>query len=170
MDTNALSPSEIAKLRDMLDRAEIAQVVNDYFHAMDSRNLGLLKKVFVADSVYEVTMIGFPMARLEGYEAVTTAIANVTMFRTSHHGVRNMAITIDGDRADVNIFAMDALHDQRAFEGDVTAANRVIQHGLRYIDRFERREEGWRIVDRQLHCLWQIVSPNPMFAPVLPPW
>jgi ketosteroid isomerase-like protein len=170
MEAAPLTPQEITRLREMMDHDAIRQVVNDYFHAMDSRNLGLLEKVFTPDATYEVDLVDHPTIRLEGYEQVAGAIANVTMFRTSHHGVRNMSIDIQGDAAHVNLFAMDALHDDRRFEGDTVAGGRVIQHGLRYVDEFERRPEGWRIRHRHLYCLWQIVTINPAHCEHLPPW
>lgn len=170
MAKNGLTDADVVRLHDLLDRNEIAQVVNDYFHAMDARDFNLLETVFTRDVRYTVSMIGAPPVTIEGYDNVLAAIRNVSMFRTSHHGVRNLSIKIDGDQADVNIFAMDALHDQRVLENDITPANRLIQHGLRYIDRFERRAEGWRISSRELHCLWQTVTANPAYAAVLPPW
>jgi len=61
---------------------------------------------------------------------------------------------------------MDALHDMRALEGEVVAGPRLLQHGLRYIDVFEKRPEGWRIAKRDLYCLWQTVYNNPAYAEV----
>lgn len=169
MDADRLSVEEIRKLRQLMDRAEISQVINDYFNALDSRNLKLLEKVFTEDVSYTVEMIGVPPLQLEGFHAVVTELAEVAAFRTSHHGVRNMSIAIEGDRAHVDVMAIDALHDVRSFAGDLGPANRIIQHGLRYVDYFERRWNGWRIRNRKLYCLWQVVIPNPSFRADLPP-
>jgi len=143
-------------------------VINDYFHALDSRKFALFDRVFTEDAVYEAQLVDGSVHRFEGRAAARAACEAGNIWRTSHHGVRNAGIEIDGDRATTNIYAMDALLDDRKLPGDISAGPRLIQHGLRYVDTLERRPEGWRITSRKLYCLWQNITASPAILDPLP--
>jgi hypothetical protein len=150
----ALDAAEVLALRELLDRSAIQQCINVYFHALDSRDFSLLDQVFapeidVADGVP-------PMAR----DSYTEALRGVERFRVSHHGPRNSLITVDATRtrAHSDTYAMDHLiidpgqppSDQPGWPIHDDYPGPVLRsHGLRYVDDFERRPEGWRIVRRR---------------------
>lgn len=152
-----VSAEELKRLRAMLDRAEIDEVHNDYFNAMDTRNFPLLSRVFTQDAYYTATLIGHDPVAVRGYAEIETTIRNVDVFHTSRHGTRNRTILIDGDEASAVVVALDALLDKRPRPEDAVAGSRLIQHGLRYTDKLVRTDEGWRIRERHLVCLWQQV-------------
>ena len=168
MSHDQLSVAELARLREMIDRADIDEVHNAYFHAMDSRNFDLLERVFAPDVLFTASLIGHDRVTARGFAEVAAAIRNVAMYRTSHHGTRNRAIVLDGDEASAVVIAMDALLDTAPRPADAVAGARLIQHGLRYTDKLVRTPAGWRIRERHLVCLWQQVTVNPPYMDPLP--
>jgi hypothetical protein len=144
--------SEPDELRTLLDRVAIRDCIDQYFHALDSRSFNLLDNVFaplvdVAD--------GQPPVALD---QLKQRLAGVGQFRVSHHGVRNTSITLDGDRASANTYAVDMLliddpdhvDSGRSWPTHDTFVGPVIRsHGLRYVDDFQRLDSGWRITRRR---------------------
>ena len=65
--------------------------------------------------------------------------------RTTQHLLGNYDITLDGERAAARTY-MHASH--------VTAEGTIWVVGGTYIDRFERREGEWKIVERTLKAKW----------------
>lgn len=167
MDTQ-LSSQEVAAVRRMLDHSAILGVINEYYHALDTRNISLMRNVFAADAEFTVTMVDGTVHTIKGIDAILAASSAVGVFRSSHHGPRNVHLEIDVDRACGNIYAMDALIDERRFEGNMAAGPRLIQHGLRYVDEYQKGPEGWRIRSRRLYLLWQCVISNPALLAELP--
>lgn len=144
--------AERRALREMADRAAITETLNMYWHALDSRDFDLLDSVF-APEVY-ISPNGPAVSRAR----VKEIVRGVQKFPVSHHGPRTVRITLDGDHAHANSFAMDFLllhppvkdwprrgswpvHDDKAGPA-------VRFHGLRYVDDLARFDEGWRITRR----------------------
>jgi hypothetical protein len=153
MSHDQLAPPEVKALRALLDRSAVETCVHQYFHALDSRAFDLLNEVFapdvdVADGVPSIDRGG-----------LIDLLRGVGQFPVSHHGVRNMRVELDGDRAHANTFAMDFLllepaEKRRAptsrwpVHDDVPDAS-IRLHGLRYVDDLARLPEGWRITKRR---------------------
>jgi SnoaL-like domain len=144
---------EVEILRLLLDRQAIRDCVETYFHALDSRRFDLLDEVFAP----EVDLAdGAPPTPIEDLKQM---LRGVNQFLVSHHGIRNMRVVVEGDKAHTNCFALDTLLVAEPWESEETSPawprhDRVPgpylrSHGLRYIDDLERRPEGWRIVRRR---------------------
>jgi hypothetical protein len=156
-----LTPPEIAKLRRHLDEADIRACVEGYFHALDSRDFDLLRHVFAPDAWVSFGVVSGEARVAQGLGDITNLMRGVNAFRTSHHGIRTMAITIDGDAAHSNTFAVDALL--------IPGMEPVLRfHGLRYVDDLQRRAEGWRIVRRYKYELWRHHATGVLTIPELP--
>jgi SnoaL-like domain len=147
-----ISEVDIQALRELIDRAAIMETLNMYWHALDSRDFDLL------DSVFAPEVQTSPSGPFITRAKVKEVVSGVEKYPVSHHGPRTVRITLDGDRAHANSFAMDFLlldppgrewprhgswpiHDDRPGPA-------VRFHGLRYVDDLERLPEGWRITRR----------------------
>jgi len=83
-------------------------------------------------------------------------------FRTTMHKLGQALIEIDGDEATAETYAV-CHHVIAEQENDV--ADSVM--GIRYLDRFERRDGEWRIARREL--LWEWIRTDGL-APLDPSW
>src|SRR4051794_17501819 len=98
-----LTNSERRRLRELLDKAAITETLHLYWHALDSRSFDLLDDVFAPE--VELHPGRPPIPR----DDVKRLLAGVSQFPVSHHGPRTIRITVEGDRARANSFAMDFL-------------------------------------------------------------
>ncbi len=165
-----LSPDECAAMRALLDREAIRNCIELYFHSLDCRDFSLLDQVFApAVDVAEDNVVSLEILREQ--------LAGVSRFRASHHGARNIHITLSGRRAHANTFAMDTLLIYPPAEPAIAAGwpshdpgpGPILRnHGLRYIDELEKQDQGWRIVKRRGPvCLWRYHVANVQVHPQL---
>jgi len=144
---------EVETLRLLIDRQAIRDCVETYFHALDSRRFDLLDEVFAPEVDLADRAPPTPIEELK------QLLRGVNQFLVSHHGIRNMRVTVEEDKAHSSCFALDTLLVAETHEKEETSPawprhDRVPgpylrSHGLRYIDDLERRPEGWRIVRRR---------------------
>jgi hypothetical protein len=64
------------------------------------------------------------------------------------HLVSNHVVDLDGDTANGTM-----LCTARVLQANAAAGTAVV-HVVRYVDRYERRQGRWRILDRQVRILW----------------
>jgi hypothetical protein len=132
--------------RELADRAEIADVIERYFVALDERDWAGLDAVFApgATLVYDM-----------GAPARSTHPAMVELFRRfcdrfvlTQHLASAPLVELDGDRARART-KLRALHVQEDAAG---ARNAWVVHGV-YRDVLARGAAGWRIVERHFRSL-----------------
>ncbi len=70
------------------------------------------------------------------------------MFRRTAHLMTNHLVDVDGDTAS-GMLLCTARHLSVEPDDDTTLV--VV---IRYVDRYERRADAWRILDRQIRFLW----------------
>ena len=130
-------------VREIIDRAEISEVLTRYCRAIDRLDESLLRSCFHADSVHDhgykgpsETFVGYAMDVLRGCVA-------------THHHLGNISIAIRGREADAESYftAYHRIADPPP-EAFKDAAGMDLTIGGRYIDRLERRAGEWRIVSR----------------------
>jgi hypothetical protein len=73
-------------------------------------------------------------------------------FTATQHRLSNVNADIDGDRALVEAYVL-AYHVESTSDGQ-----RLHTFNGRYIDRFERRHDEWRIAKRTLRCDWSRIE------------
>ena len=71
----------------------------------------------------------------------------------THHMVTNTSVTVDGDRANSRAY-FQAQHVKESLAPD----SQLLMAGW-VDDEFERRAEGWRIVERRWHSSWSSGNP-----------
>ena len=82
----------------------------------------------------------------------STPVTHETLqrFETTMHFLGNVLIELDGDAAAVETYCV-AYHRLVGQDVDSIA-------GLRYVDRLERRDDVWRIADRQIVVEWNRID------------
>jgi ketosteroid isomerase-like protein len=137
-------------LQQLLDERAIAAVCIRDATAIDDRDWDRLRSCFLPDAVG----IYHPDRRLSGVDAIEEAIRTaVTPLTRTQHLVTNCAAVVQGDEASSSCY----LHAQHVRDG-VPGGDRYVIAG-RYVDRFARTDDGWRIRERRLERWWTRGNP-----------
>jgi hypothetical protein len=147
-----------ASLDELAARAEIADVVNRFCHAVDRHRWELMDTVFHEDGTTRFLDNVRPWREMVANGRVSLGELPVT-----HHQTGNMLITVDGDVAHAETY-VTAFHRVPTtaprnyfWDGRDEAYEGVA--GGRYVDRFERRDGRWRIAERQTLVEWRHDQP-----------
>lgn len=149
------------RLRRLADRIEIADVLSAYAHGVDRKDGGLVLSCFHPDATFEfLDQPPLPVGEFMGGAAPMA----VALRLTAHH-LSNHLVSFDGDQADSQIY-LNAYHlvvadapQTPLFPGK--GKEYAVMIGGRYIDRFERRDNGWRILRRILTFDWSFNVDGP---------
>jgi 3-phenylpropionate/cinnamic acid dioxygenase small subunit len=137
-------------LQQLLDERAIVAVCVRYATAIDDRDWDRLRSCFLLDAVG----IYHPDRPLIGYQAIGDAIRTaVTPLTRTQHLVTNFAVDLQGDEASSSCY----LHAQHVREG-LPGGEKFVIAG-RYVDRFARTPDGWRIRERRLDRWWTAGNP-----------
>lgn len=132
------------------DREDIYQQLVRYCRGVDRRDDALLRSVYWPDAedhhgVFQGDVDGF----IDFVDREVHA-----RFRCTMHKLGQALIEIDGHVAHCETYAIG--HHVRAAEGhDIDD----LVMGIRYLDRFERRQGEWRIARREVRYEWQRLDP-----------
>jgi hypothetical protein len=135
----------------LLDRLAIRDLVDGYAFRVDSDDPGSASELFTADGELRIFERGRrePVRERTGREAIAAAMGGLDRYDTTLHVVGNHRVDIDGDTAEGETYCL--AHHIRGIEG---ADGRMAPHDyvmhIRYLDRYARTEEGWRIARRHL--------------------
>jgi len=148
MGTNTEKLRKKLTLEDLIDRAEIRDVLMRYLRGVDRIDLELIRSSFHSDAD-----IGFPddvyTGKVDGF--VNFLKDELPSFKRSNHFVGNLLIELDGDVAYTETYLF-ANHESSATH---KWAGAFVSLWARYVDRFERRDGEWRIANRKLIIDWQ---------------
>jgi hypothetical protein len=122
------------KLREMIDRQEIWQVLQRYGRGLDRFDRELLRSCYFDDAIEDH---GHFVGNVEDF--IDWANATSALFETCHHNVLNHYCELDGDDAYCETYFL--------FIGVATKPPHLMSMG-RYIDHFQRRNGEWRIANR----------------------
>lgn len=141
------------------DLRAIRRLVDDYSRSADRIDATGLAALFTPDGVLRIFERGNPEPVRErvGREEIATAIAGLTRFEVTMHLNGNHYVDLDGDTATGETYCR-ASH-VRPVEGGPEGARENYIMNIRYLDRFERLDEGWRIAQRELQVEWTEVAP-----------
>jgi len=141
-------------------RAEIYDRIVLYLHASDRRQWELMEMVFHDDAIWNMSSIGGSTWR-DTLNFTQKLFAEHLL--TTHHQIGNVMIRVNGDRALTEIYCT-AYHRVRA-DAPTGGIFGGIGHeydlvgGLRYFDKFERRDGSWRITERRGISDWRHLQP-----------
>lgn len=135
-------------LQRIADRQALGDLVNAYARAADQRDKTLMRGLFSDDAVVEV-----PAHRFERIDDFILALDGLNRFTATLHCVHNHMPIVSGDQAEAESYCVAThLYDRDADPWKM-------DWGIRYIDRYQRCEDGWKISYRRLILVWEHHSP-----------
>jgi len=142
------------EFRTLLDKAQIHDALMRYSRGVDRGDGELVMSVFSPDATLDYGR--GPMSPAALAEGIARMTATGTM-----HFIGNEYIEVDGDTAygETYFISYATITDQ----GPPATRSR----GGRYLDRFERRDGGWKIVHRLLVDEWSRL--DELQGPITPP-
>ena len=146
------------RVRAIEDRLEIQDVIVRYAHGIDGQDDELVASCFTDDA--EASFAGVPAG--PGGPAIAAFLASTmgTPRVQSTHRFTNVAVTLDGDEAEVHSSAV-----VYAVRGDPV---QLRLRGIRYRDRFVRTAAGWRIGRRVHSVSWEGGADSVPLTPIRP--
>lgn len=142
-------------LTELLDEQRIRALAVAYAGGADRRDGAAVAALFVEDGLLEVRPVTGEPRRLEGRDAIATAIASLSRYLCTTHFLGQHAVALDGDQATGEVYCQ-AHH---LIDTDQGRQNRTLW--IRYQDRYVRSGEGWRIATRCLQTDWSELRPAP---------
>jgi hypothetical protein len=129
-----------AGLQELLDREAIRTVLYTYCRAIDRVDRDLLSSVYHPDATDDH---GAYSGSAAGFVDWAMQLAP-TIYETMQHSIGTVLIELQGDTADAeSYFVQNAV--RRATEDRPRTVDVLVG---RYVDRLERRDDGWRIAER----------------------
>lgn len=144
-----------AALQEMLDEFQLRKLVHAYCRAVDRGDTAALRNLYHDDAVD--THGGFSAGGVD--RLLQELVAARPYLRSMQHNVTTANFAIAGDRAEGEIYTI-AVHTLAGRERDTDL---VI--GGRYLDKYEKRFDTWKIVERTIVTDWARVNdPSAMVA------
>ena len=139
-------------MQDLIDRAEIREVLMKYAHSMDRLDDDMLRSVFWPDAV-----VAFPANVYQGdvrgfIDDFLLNELHVGFSRTQHF-IGNVLIEKESDTVAYVESYMMANHD--GTDKHYECPNKHVTIWGRYIQRFEKRNDEWKIAEHRLLLDWQ---------------
>jgi hypothetical protein len=139
-------------LRCLADRQAIMDCAVAFSRGVNRRDRELLRSVFHPDAVDDH---GFFVGNRDDFlDWIDTVYEKITV---TQHFVTNQTVEIDGDTAHAETYWIVA----NVYQGSIS----VVLRGGRYIDRLERREGVWAIVNRVCLIEWNCTTGDMPMAP-----
>lgn len=131
----------MARLDELESRGAIRDLASDYCHGFDKHDWERFLSIWWEDCVWD---IGPPFGRFEGHAGIREAVYDVLWpaWKETHHLTTNVRVDfIDSDNAR-SVCDVDCIG---------TTADGVAQMvGATYRDEVQRREGGWKILQREV--------------------
>jgi SnoaL-like domain len=140
-----LAESTDARLQELLDRQEIIDCLHRYTRGVDRVDEELIRSAFHADATDYHGPVNGTVDDFLAYWLPLQPAREV-----SQHYISNSTVDLDGDTAHVETYY--TFYRKLKGEPEMTVS------GGRYADRFERRENGWRIALRVVIPGWDMVA------------
>jgi hypothetical protein len=150
------------KLRVLVDKDEIRDVLIRYARGVDRGDAGLITSCYWPDAVDDhggIALTGTQAGpRFSGNRKVSASGA------AGQHFLGNITIEIEGDRAFTESYFVSYLIVDR------DGAEHTRFRGARYLDRFERRDGEWKIAYRVVVDDWDRLDKVTEQAPMREMW
>lgn len=128
----------------MADREDIIDIAVNYTWALDTKQLELLRDVFLPDATGMLRGV-----ECNGVDAIIERIGGAILrLDATQHLVGNHQVRVDGDTATHRCH----LQSQHTLHGTPGGDNFIV--GGYYDDRLVRTPAGWRIAHRTMQQLW----------------
>jgi hypothetical protein len=137
-------PVTDAPLQDMLDEFALRKLVHAYCRAVDRGDFATLRQLYHHDA--EDAHGTFSTGSVD--EFLKTLEASRPHIRSMQHNVTTVNFAVDGNRAEGEIYTI-ATHTFIAGDRDID-----LILGGRYLDKYEKRDSTWKIVERTIVTDW----------------
>ena len=135
-------------LQEMIDEFQLRRLVHAYCRAVDRGDMQQLRDLYHHDATDAHG--GFSGGSADLFiEQITAARPYI---RSMQHNITTVNFAIDGDRAEGEIYTI-AIHTFGSGDRDVD----VIVGG-RYLDKYEKRHDVWKIIERTIVTDWAQVN------------
>ena len=147
-------------VQDLIARAEITDVLTRYARGADRCDWATVRACYHPDAHDDH---GLYNGGVEGLMVFLQQVAGRLLATT--HQIGNLLIELDGDAARTEAYCF--VWYQRT---DRQGALRSVAQGVRYLDRFERREGRWAIARRTVVLDWEHLFEPGAQPPIAPGW
>lgn len=148
----------------LFDRLELRDLVDRYATTVDRGRPDETATLFTEDGQLRIFERGKPDPVRErvGRRAIADAMKGLGRYDVTLHVIGNHTAVIDGDTATGETYCL--AHHVRDVEGpdDTTVPYDYVMH-IRYLDRYRRTGEGWRIELRELQV--ELTEDRPVTGP-----
>jgi len=137
-------PATEPLLQEMLDEFALSKLVHTYCRAVDRGDFATLQALYHHDAVDAHGEVSTGSVD----EFLKTLEASRPHIRSMQHNVTTVNFVIDGNLAEGEIYTI-ATHTFGAGDRDVDV---II--GGRYLDKYEKRDDIWKIIERTIVTDW----------------
>jgi len=134
---------------DLLARQEIADVIYRYARGIDRLDFDLVRSCYHPDAYDDH---GSYAGDIDGFVAMCEKF--LPRWSATMHFMGNMLIEVEGDAARAETYAVAYHH-----RADENGVGKDDVFGVRYVDRFEKRDGDWKIAYRVVATEWRRVEP-----------
>lgn len=133
-----------SRLKALLDKQEITELVHTYCRASDRHDHDLMRTLYHEDAIddHGAFFKGLAMEFIDQLPEIQAPM------RILHHNVTTLNIALDGDYAEGEVYVL-AYHQVAT---DDKPVDLVI--GGRYFDKYEKRNGVWKYIERAVVADW----------------
>jgi hypothetical protein len=138
------------QLIELIDRANIIELVNRFGMSIDLRQWEMMKSLFLNPTEFDYSSIGVASGLMSPEAIVDTARHDLSGFEATQHLISNHQVSLAGDSAtcQAHVRAMHYLpNDQSAS---------VFEMGGHYMVKLIRAESDWKIQHWKFTFLWSL--------------
>ncbi|QGZ93769.1 nuclear transport factor 2 family protein [Terricaulis silvestris] len=144
-----MATEEHSALQQLLDKEAIRECLMRYSRGMDRRDRAILATAYWPEAIDNHLSFSGPVSDFFDFSLALTADMR------THHMLGNILVEFASPSAAHAETYYIAAHERTV----VTGREDFIIHG-RYLDRFEKRGEEWRIIERTLTCDMYSMRPS----------
>jgi len=138
-------------LQDLIDRADISDVVQRYATGVDRRDWALWRSIFEDEVEHDFqSWSGAPPSRLRADDWTKRVAGALSGFDATQHVSANHVHTLNGDEATCVSYMM--AHHHLVVDGE----RQMQSIGGYYTNRLRRWPEGWKIYACRLTVTWEM--------------
>jgi hypothetical protein len=135
-------------MQEMLDEFQLRRLVNAYCRAVDRGDVATLKDLYHRDAVDAHG--GFSAGNAD--EFIAQIAAARPYIRSMQHNITTANFAIAGDSAEGEVYTI-AMHTLAGSGRDID-----VVVGGRYLDKYEKRDDTWKILERTIVTDWARVD------------
>jgi hypothetical protein len=135
-------------LQEMLDEFQLRKLVHGYCRAVDRGDFDTLRRLYHHDA--SDAHGGFSAGTADDF--LPQLAAAHPYVRSMQHNITTVNFAIDGDAAEGEIYTI-ATHTLDAGDRDID-----VTVGGRYLDKYEKRDDTWKFVERAIVTDWAHVN------------